>query len=114
MLTRLRSGYPHMIEYTPASGNLSAGDVVLVGNTAGWCCGIAHKDIVNNTVGELAIYGGIYEVIALTNMAAGAKCYWDGTNKVTATSTNNALFGFTVTAMGAANTNTYVQHMPFV
>ncbi len=53
-----RHGDPTMIDYTPSSGNITAGQVVLLGNLTGISVGIAHQDITNNTLGALAA-GGI-------------------------------------------------------
>jgi len=101
--TTFRHGEPVMVDYTPASGNVSAGQVILVGNTTGWTCGVAHVDITNATLGALASGGGVYDVVNLNNAADGSKVYWDDTNnKVTTTSTNNALFGFVDQSMTLA------------
>jgi len=112
----LRHGNPTFIDYTPAAGNISAGQVILAGNTAGLTCVIAHLDITNNTAGSVASHGGIYDVTMLSNLANYAKAYWDDTNnKLTSTSTNNALFGFVVSGGGAgANTTVKTLHMPFI
>lgn len=111
-----RHGSPVMVDYTPSSGNVSAGQVILVGNTTGFTCGIAHVDVPNATLGALAAGGGVYEVTNLNNAANGAKVWWDDTNnKVTTTSTNNALFGFVVSrGAGGANTACDALHNPYV
>src|SRR5690349_4843228 len=95
----LRNGDPTMVDYTPSSGNISAGQVVIDGtvtaNTAGKAAlaKVAHKDITNNVLGALAVGGGIYDVTNLNNAANSAIVYWDDTNnKVTTVSTNNAKF----------------------
>jgi hypothetical protein len=111
-----RCGEPVVIEYTPSSGNVAAGQVVLLGNTTGLTCGIAHKDIANNKLGALAMGEGVYDVLNLNNAANFAKVYWDAVNLgITTTSTNNALFGFVVSA-GGGGTNTVAQafHHPYV
>ena len=111
-----RGGNPLFMDYTPAAGDVAAGQVVLVGNTAGICCGIAHQPITNAVLGSLAYGGGEYDVVMLTNMVQGEKVYWDDSiNKVVTTSTNNALFGF-ITGPGGtgANTTVLVRHEPFV
>jgi hypothetical protein len=111
--TTFRHGEPLMIDYTPASGNIAVGEVVLIGNTAGLCCGIAHSAIVNNTLGALAASGGVYDVVNLNNAANGAKVYWDDTNnKVTSTSTNNAQFGYLIEGGTGANTVVKALHSP--
>jgi predicted RecA/RadA family phage recombinase len=98
-----------------ATADIAAGQVVLIGNTAGLTCAVAHLPIANGATGALAIGGGIYDVTMLTNMAPGAKAYWDDTNnKVTSTSTNNALFGFLVEGNTGANAVVECVHMPFI
>ncbi len=119
--TTFRHGEPVMVDYTPASGSISAGQVVLLGsvtaNTAGTgaLAAIAHKDITNNTLGAVAVGGGVYDCINLNNAANGAKVYWEDTNnKVTTVSTNNAMFGFIVAEGGGnANTTCKVLHKPY-
>jgi hypothetical protein len=109
----MRHGDPTFADYTPAAGNVAAGQVVLLGNTAGLTCGIAHQDITNNTLGSLAVGGGVYDVVMITNIAAYSKVYWDDTNnKVTSTSTNNATFGFLLTGGTGANTTVEALHVP--
>lgn len=110
----IRKGIPQMVEHTPASGNLSSGQVVLLGNLAGLSCGIAHQDITNNTKGTLAVGGGVYEVVMLSNIAQWGLAYWDDTNnKLTSTSTNNAVFGVVVNnGGGGANATVLAQHIP--
>lgn len=114
--TTFRHGAPVMVDYTPSSGNVAVGQVVLVGNTAGFTCGVCHTAITNNTLGALAAGGGVYDVINLNNAANGAKVYWDDANsKVTTTSTNNALFGFVVSSGGGgANSTCQALHKPYV
>jgi hypothetical protein len=111
-----RHGDPVMIDYTPASGNVAAGQVILLGNTTGLTCGVVHRDIENSRLGALASGGGVYEVTNLNNAANYAKVWWDDTNnKVTTVSTNNALFGFVVDdGGGGANTLCRVLHKPYV
>lgn len=119
--TTFRHGAPVLVDYTPSSGNVTAGDVVLLGsvtaNTAGTgaIAGIAHVDITNNTLGALAVGGGVYDVVNLNNAANGAKVYWDDTNnKVTTVSTNNAVFGFVVASGGGgANSTAKAIHKPY-
>lgn len=110
-----RHGDPVMVDYTPGA-DVDAGDVVLLGNTAGLATGVAHLDIANAALGELAVGGGVYECINLNNAADYAKVYWDSsTSKVTTTSTNMALFGFIVgRGGGGANSVCDVLHKPYV
>lgn len=109
-----RHGDPVMVDYTPSSGNITAGDVVLGGNTTGLTCLVAHRDITNNYLGALAAGGGVYSVKVASNYAAFTKVYWDATNSVlTSTSTNMSQFGYTVEASAAANTVVKVLHKPY-
>lgn len=114
--TTFRHGDPVMIDYTPSSGNVAEGEVVLLGNTTGLTCGIAHRPIENNTLGALAAGGGVYDAVNLNNAADYATVYWDDSaNKVTTVSTNNALFGYVVSdGGGGANTTCRVLHHPRV
>ncbi len=114
-----RHGKPVLVDYTPASGNVNAGDMVLQGsvtaNTAGIgaILTIAHKDITNSTLGEVAIGGGVYDCQVASNYAAFTKVYKPSGNSIlTTTSTNNALFGFTVQTSAAANAVVRVMHSP--
>lgn len=117
----LRHGDPIMVDYTPAAGNISAGQVVLLGsvtaNTSGTgaVAAVAHRDITNNTLGAVAVGGGVYDVTNLNNAATGAKVYWDDSaNKVTTVSTNNAVFGWIVAeGGGGANTTCKAKHAPY-
>jgi predicted RecA/RadA family phage recombinase len=110
-----RHGDPTMIDYTPGA-NVSAGDVVLLGNTTGLTCGVVHTDTVSGALGAISAGGGVYDCVNLNNAANYAKVWWDDTNnKVTTTSTNNALFGFVVASgAGGANSTCRVLHQPYV
>lgn len=110
-----RHGDPVMVDYTPGA-NTAAGDVVILGNTTGLTCGVVHVDTAANIQGAIAAGGGVYECVNLNNAANYAKVWWDNSvDKVTTTSTNNALFGFVVANGGlGANTNCLVLHQPFV
>lgn len=115
------SGTPTMVDYTPSSGNVTEGDVVVLGtvtaNTSGTgaVAAIAHRPITNNTLGALSVGGAVYAVTNLNNAANGAKVYWDDSNnKVTTVSTNNAVFGWVVASGGGgANTTCYAVHAPY-
>lgn len=110
-----RHGNPVMVDYTPSTGNVAAGAILLLGNTTGLTVGVAHKDIVNSTLGALSAGGGVYDVVNLNNAANYAKVYFDGTSKVTTVSTNNALFGFVVASGGGgANSVCRALHQPYV
>lgn len=110
-----RHGNPEMIDFTPGA-NAKAGDVVLLGNTAGVTCGVVHNDTANAALGAVAVGGGVYEGINLNNAANYAKVWWDNSvDKFTTTSTNNALFGFIVgNGGGGANSVCRVLHKPYV
>ncbi len=118
-----RHGDPVMVDYTPASGNIAVGAVVVLGsvtaNTSGTgaVAAVAHRPITNNTLGAVAVGDGVYDMINLNNAATGAKVYWDiqnNTRKVTTVSTNNAVFGWVVAeGGGGANTNCKVHHKPY-
>lgn len=104
------------IDYTPASGNIAAGEVVLLGNTTGITCGVAPVPIENGVLGSLQAGGGVYAGVNLNNAADYATVYWDNSaNKFTTTSTNNAKFGYIVKGGGGgANTTCYALHHPYV
>lgn len=109
-----RHGDPAFEDYTPAAGAVAAGQVVLLGNTAGLACGVAHQDIPNGSLGSLAVGGGVYDAVMLSNIANWGLAYWDDTNnKLTSTSTNNAVFGFVVNGGGGgANATVRALHCP--
>jgi hypothetical protein len=111
-----RHGDPRMIDYTPAAGNVAAGEVVLAGNTTGLTCLSAHVPIENIVQGAMAAGGGVYDVINLNNAANYAVVYWDNSNnKVTTVSTNNAKFGMIVDdGAGGANSVCRAIHFPYV
>lgn len=110
----LRHGDPTMIDYT-AGATISAGQILVGGNTTSPSCVIAHLDIANTDLGSVAVGGGVYDVKVASNYAAYSKVYWDDTNAVlTTTSTNFWLFGYTVEAAAAANAIVKVWHWPVV
>lgn len=115
MTLKFIHGDPQMIDYTPGA-DVTAGDVVSLGGTTGACCGVAHHDIPNGTLGALAATGGVYEGINHDNANNYAKVYWDATNKYfTTTATSNALFGFIISkGGGGAGSICRVFHHPFV
>jgi predicted RecA/RadA family phage recombinase len=101
------------IDYV-AGADIAGGEVVLLGNTAGVTCGIAHHPIANGETGSLASGGAVFEVSNLNNAANYAKVYWDDSvNKITTVSTNNAFFGWIVNGgAGGANTKCKALHWP--
>jgi len=118
-----RHGDPVMVDYTPSSGAVAEGTVVVLGsvtaNTSGTgaVAAVVHRPIANSTLGAAAVGGGVYDMVNLNNAANGAKVYWDITNntrKVTSVSTNNAVFGWIVASGGGgANSTCKVHHAPF-
>ena len=108
----LRHGIPEFMDYTPTGGNVTAGQVVVLGNTAGLACGIAHQDIANNVLGSLSHGGGVYEVTMLTNIAPYAKVFWDDTNNKVVSTTTLIPFGFLLTGNTGANTLVLCKHWP--
>lgn len=119
--TTFRHGSPVMIDYTPTGGDVAAGQVIQLTDSAsntvevGLSLGIAHVDIANNAQGAIAVGGGIYDVVNLNNAADYATVYWDDSaNKVTTVSTNNALFGAIVSGGGGgANSTARALHVGF-
>lgn len=119
--TTFRHGSPVMIDYTPSSGNVAAGQVIQATDAAsnsvelGLSCLVAHTAIENNTKGAVAAMGGVYDVVNLNNAADYALVYWDDSNnKVTTVSTNNARFGFIVSnGGGGANSTAQALHVGF-
>ena len=114
--TTFRHGDPVMIDYTPSSGDVAEGQVVVVGSVTANTSGtgavamVAHRPITNSTKGALAVGGGVYDVVNLNNAANGAKVYWDDTNNVAVATDGagaNKLLGKAVLA--AANGDTTVR-----
>lgn len=105
-------GDPAFVDYTPASGDLSAGQVVPMGNTAAAGVLIAHGDMANAVEGGIAAQGGVYSVTSLQNNADFANVYWDNTNNKVTSDVNNAFFGKIVGGGGGgANTAVEVLHL---
>lgn len=114
MNVTLRGGNPIMVDFTPTSGDVTGGDVI-AGLAAGLGCKIAHRDITNNTLGSVAVGGGVYEGTMLSNYAVDTLVYYDpATDKFTTTSTNNYKFGFVTKAAASANTVGQALHDPGV
>ncbi len=92
-----RSGKPTMVDYTPPSGTVAAGDVVIVGATPL----VAHANIPQFTGGTrldaLSIGGGIYQVVTDGTPRIGQDVYFNPTSsKFTATAVGNVHFGVLV------------------
>jgi hypothetical protein len=121
MQATFKHGNPIFIPYTPTSGDIAAGDVIVLRAAAtntinGITTGIAHGDIANNVEGALAVGGGVYEATSLQNNADYIPVYWDDSvDKLTTTATNNGRIGF-ITGGGGAGANTAVEflHVPYV
>lgn len=99
-----------------ATADISAGEVVMLGNLTGVTCGIAHHAIANGVTGSLAMGGGVYKGINLNNAANYVKVWWDtSVNKFTTVSTNMMQFGWVHRGGGGgANSICYVRHWPYV
>lgn len=110
-----RHGDPVMVDYTPTTGNVATGQVVVVGAVGAAFPGVCHEAIVNNALGAISAGNGVYELTNLNNAANGSKVWWDNTNKkITTASTNNAVFGFVVNGGGGgANSVCRVMHAPY-
>jgi len=108
-----RSGFVNMVDYTPPTTQVNAGDVV-PGLSSGVAVLIAHHDIPPNTIGAIATGGGVYQVTNLDNSANFAKVYWDGTNFGVSATNTNPKFGYIVSGGGAGvGTPCYVYHDPY-
>ena len=98
----------HTIDYTP-SADCAAGDVVVQGDLVG----IARTPIPAGTPGSLAV-AGVFDLskASATEFTAGAKVYWDATNKLAVTTDGggaNKLVGKAVRAAGAGATTVRVR-----
>ncbi len=96
------------IDYTP-SADVAAGDVVVQEDLVG----IARSAIPAGTPGSLAV-AGVFDVVkaSATEFTAGAKVYWDATNKLAVTTDGggaNKLVGKAVRAAGAGVTTVRVR-----
>jgi predicted RecA/RadA family phage recombinase len=98
------------IDYRPSS-DVAAGDVIVQGDLVG----VARTPIVANTPGSLAV-AGIFDFPKAagtgTAIAAGAKTYWDATDKKATTddeTATNKLLGKTVKAAADADTTVRVR-----
>jgi predicted RecA/RadA family phage recombinase len=111
-----RHGEPLMIDHV-AAADITAGDIIIVGNGSGLTNVVAHLDIANGATGSAAAGGGVYLAKVAGNYAKGTKVFADPANTaaaLTSTSTNMSLFGFTEEAAAAANDFVEVIHDPRV
>ena len=88
------SGKPIMSKYTTAT-SYKVGDVIVIGSIP---C-VAHEakpSYTGDTLTDaLAVYGGIYKIMADGAISPGSAVYWDATNKkVTQTASGNTHFGW--------------------
>ena len=97
-----------MVDHTPGTA-VTAGDIVVVGNTAL----IAHVDIAANELGALAAGRGVYSELADGAIGAGLTVYWNsGASRVTTTATSNQFLGFTTKASTGADQPLEFVHEP--
>lgn len=102
-------GEPQMVDYTPPSVAVVAGDVVVTADTPR----VAHSDCPVGVLGALASVGGVYQVTADGAIPADRKVYWDATaGKYTLTSSANKAFGVSVQAAAADGDVRMVRHDP--
>lgn len=103
MATKVACG--EMVDFTPTTGDVAAGDVVLRGESVQ----VALTPIGNNALGALAVEGVFDFNKSNLNMPIGDgnMAYWDGTNG-TVTSVSNATpfkkIGPAIGAVGANDT----------
>jgi len=100
------------IEYTPSGADVSAGEVVVLGELVA----IAKADIADGVEGALTIEG-VFDVVKTggggITFAAGAVVYWDATNNVaTSTAGSNNIIGKAVEAAADAATSVRVKLTP--
>lgn len=101
------------IDYTPEAA-VAAGDCVVVGSLVG----VAHVAIAADTLGSLAVTGGVYRFTKTagsgTAFTAGQKVYWDADpGEITTTSSGNTAFGYTIAAASDDDTTVDVLHTTF-
>ncbi len=120
-MSTFRHGNPLMVDYTPGSGNVALGDVVVISAAttnsttgAAGLIGIATRPITNNTLGALAVAGSVHAFVNLNNAATGAIAFWDAsTNKATTVTNTNCQIGKIVAnGGGGANTTCYAMLQP--
>lgn len=107
-----RHGECRMVDYTPESA-VTAGDVIILGAVPY----VAHLDIEADRLGALAADGGVYDVTAGEELAAGEAVYYDPSDdKVYLTDGGDAdlvHFGYVVPQGGAAaDATARVHHSP--
>ena len=107
-------GDPIKTELTPLT-NTNAGEIVVLtnSNTAG-TVGITTQPIVANTLGAVALSGGIYRINCNGNHSLGMKVFWDTVvNRVVNTlGVNTIALGFAAETC-VINTACRILHHPF-
>lgn len=100
---RYKHGDVLMVDYTPSGADVTAGDIVLVGNAA---C-VAHTDIPDGELGALAYPSGtaVYEIIEATSWngaedsgAIGTSVYVEAGGDLSNSPTSNFLVGVVLSA----------------
>lgn len=103
-----KHGSPIMVDHTPGSA-VAMGDVVVVSATPR----VAHVAIPANTLGALAVFGGIYEMVGAGAYANGVKVYWDNAaGKVTTSAGSLKVFGELVSPCSGDGATCNVFHNP--
>lgn len=87
---------------------IESGEIVAFGSVIG----IAGMDIPIGAIGTLVLSGVFKMPKATGAITAGAKVYYDATNKnITATATNNTFAGIAIAAAGASDADVLVRLM---
>src|SRR5690606_17968318 len=105
-------GNPLMIDYTPSGADVSAGDVVMVGD---YPC-VAHKDIADGELGALAAGGGVYilEKDGTTGpvFSAGEDVAWDDSGELAVELAGGYHFGWSPAGAGTNDATVIAVHAP--
>lgn len=111
-VARYVEGNPLMVDHTPASVAVNAGDVLLINGHLS----IVHLDIAATVLGAVACGGGVYDFLrnASDTFADRATVTFNSTvNKATsaaaASSANNYALGIAIGSSGNVTTNSYVR-----
>jgi predicted RecA/RadA family phage recombinase len=97
-----------VIDYTPPSTAVEAGDVLVIGDTVA----VAKTNLAVGEKGVLSIAGAFRVPKATTSasaIAAGKKVYWNaGSDVATETSGSNKVLGYTLEAAAATDDSVLV------
>lgn len=104
---RYISGGVTYMDYTPGSA-VDAGDVIVLGDVTV----IAHHAISANTLGAVAVMGGIYEANASEPVALGKKVYWDASGGAVTENTEDVFLGICTKAVGGSGGILEFLHIP--